>query len=150
MWKRIFLSVFLVSATALAAKPGAGDYARRQRLQRSALQWFERQGASHLSDFRSVTSYGVDVREKPVVLPPDLGGPLPGHPVTVVVEGWVSGSKERENYWVEPVHCRFSQSVLARAGANGKPEAVIPSQPFRAPIACASGYLPNPRDYGRY
>ena len=149
MWKLIFLSLFLVSSPALAAKPDSGEYARRQRLQRSALQWFEHQGASRLSNFRSVTSYGVDVREKPVVLPPDLGGPLPGHPVTVVVEGWISGSKDRGNYWVEPVYCRFSQTVLARANRRGRPETVIFNQPFRAPIACASGYLPNPRDYGR-
>jgi hypothetical protein len=138
---------------ALTEAAGRDDHARRQRLQRSADQWFRERilpGLLRGSELESVSSFGVTVQEKPVVLPPDLGGPLPNRPVTVTVRVRLTGmGYDHYDRFYRKVTCEFSQKLLARPNGQGRPESILPGQGMRAPLACYSGYLPNPRDYGR-
>jgi hypothetical protein len=132
------------------------DGARRQALQLSAKEWFEK---NYLPKVRQVLnpidSYGVTVTEPRTILPPDLGGPL--NYIQVVIEARINGwnysdyryhrsfSSFPTRGWVQ---CRLQQKVWANVNAQGFPVKIMKSQEASSLVACASSEFFPPEYHG--
>lgn len=116
------------------------DLDRRQKLKRSAESWFQREVAPELLQkgyLVRIREVSVFVEEEENVLPPDLGGPLPGSPLPVDAQIFILATQEDHRWGEVGVECRIYQRLLAKNNGKGRPERILPNQPFRAPLACA-------------
>ncbi|KYG66522.1 hypothetical protein AZI86_05605 [Bdellovibrio bacteriovorus] len=151
--KFVFLMViFLASGAAFAQKSKiTQDSLRRQALQASAKEWFERNYLPRVANvLNPIESYSVSVTEQANVLPPDLGGPL--NYVQVIVEGRISGwnysryhshgsfSRFPEYGWAQ---CILKQKLWAHINAEGRPTKLMKNQAASSLVACgSSGFFP--------
>ena len=146
------LLVLLASGAAFAQKSKVTqDSLRRQALQASAKEWFERSYLPRVASvLNPIESYGVSVTEQGNVLPPDLGGPL--NYVQVMVEGRITGwnySRHRSHHsfsrfpeygWTQ---CILKQKLWAHINAQGRPTKLMKNQSASSLVACgSSGFFP--------
>jgi hypothetical protein len=142
---RALIFLFLPLTTLANDYRGIPEQPRAAALRRSAEDWVRREAQPLFVSYgiREIRSLGVEVREPRVILPPDLGGPNPRHPlvrveVRVRFSGWRVERTEWESGWVE---CGFDQVLFAVTNAKGQPVRIQNGQRLRAPLAC--------RGYGR-
>jgi hypothetical protein len=127
------------------------DGIRRQALQASAKEWFEKNYLPRVAQVLSpMESYGVSVTEPSVILPPDLGGPL--NYIQVVIDARITGwnysnyryhgsfSSFPERGWVQ---CRLQQKLWANINEQGFPVKIMKNQAASSLVACgSSGFFP--------
>lgn len=146
---------FLISTGAYAQQKRSSfaiqDSARRQALQASAKEWFEKDYLWKVRQvLNPVESYSVTVVEPRSVLPPDLGGPL--NYVQVTIEARMSGwnnshyrSHGSFSHFPSPgfAECRLQQKVWAHINAQGFPTKIMKGQASSGLVACgSSGFFP--------
>lgn len=146
------LLTLLASGSSFAQKSRVTqDSLRRQALQASAKEWFERSYLPRVAAVLSpIDSYSVSVVEPSNVLPPDLGGPLNYTQVTIEarITGWnysryhSHGSFSR---FPDPglAQCILKQKLWAHIDGQGRPRKLMKNQSASSLVACgSSGFFP--------
>lgn len=156
----LFLAILTISDVALAQKKRSSfaiqDSLRRQALQASAKEWFERNYLPYVSQvLNPIDSYGVSVTEPSQILPPDLGGPL--NYIQIVVEGRINGWNytryHRHGRFSQfppygEAQCRLKQKLWAHVNSQGFPTKIMKGQAASSLVACASPGLLLPEYHG--